>query len=228
MNDFQPPVSPESASVPKQLMKQDLGATSVVLAGAWNVAIFRPEWVAKKIFLSPEGNLTSDMSLLTTGMMVIDTIDQSRGIALRLFPGRLEVRPLNLNKDTLSSVENVALASLAALPETPITAIGVNFGYVKELGSEPTVVSFSDQNTLEDLGFVRHAWSTLREFRKGDIILRVQNQWIPSPPQIRYDINRHFDLPDLNAQSAKGLLTGYVQKTHAIVEQLIEKLAEIC
>ena len=138
---------------------------------------FGPEWVAKKIFLSPEATPASMMSLLTTGMMMIDTIDQSRGIALRLVPGRLEVRPLNPNIDTLLSVENVALAALTALPETPISAIGINFGYIKSLESEPTVVTFSDEITLEKLGFGRHMWGTLREFRKDNVILRVQNQW---------------------------------------------------
>lgn len=111
---------------------------TIVVLGRWNVSIFSPAWVGKNVFgqktitlevgIEPElpRRLTSD------DVVVIPT------------SSRLMVTPNIINDTTLKRMEDVVCKILELLSHTPVSGVGVNFGFIVK----PLTDSFSNIPTL--------------------------------------------------------------------------------
>lgn len=206
-------------------MRRDLEKSSVVLSGAWNQAIFTPEWVAARILGTPEPKFQMALALLETGGTLLEIAPLGRA-ALRLLPGRLEVRPLDPSDEALQDIERLAIAAARALPETPIGALGINFGYSMAGGNYAPLFELKDQALFEADGFTPSQVDVWREFRKGDLVLRYLTKWDPSTG-LSFEFNRHFDLR-ANAGSAAEKLSGVVAETLQLITPIEQKLESLC
>lgn len=207
------------------MMRSDLDKTSVVLAGAWNHAIFSPPWVATKVLGQPGAALQANVSFLATGGTVVEISPLGRA-SLRLLPGRLDVRPLDPSAEALADIERIAIEVAKALPETPLAAIGINFGYTITDCRLAAVLECKDQGIFESDGFETSSVEVLRAFRKGDLILRYLTHWDATKGLV-IEFNRHFDLV-ANAGSAVDKLKGAVAETRELVAAFEQKLEALC
>ena len=99
---------------------------SVVIVGRWNRAILTPSGIAKRLFQLEEG----------TPLEVLVAIDAPAppqvkydGITVVAGDDRLLVHPETPGYPELEKAKAVASRALASLPETPISAAGVNVNY---------------------------------------------------------------------------------------------------
>lgn len=212
------------ASAPRR-MRKELEKTSVVLSGAWNHAIFSPKWVAEKVLSQPSAPLNAVVSFLATGGTMVE-ISPLGKVAIRLLPGRLEVIPLEPSPEALAEMEQTAIAIARALPETPLFAIGINFGYAVADGKHTSLLECKDQSIFEDAGFATSNVQVWRDFRKGDLILRYLTHWDPAKG-LSLEFNRHFDLVG-NAGRAEKVLQGAVAETLELVTSFEEKVGALC
>lgn len=206
-------------------MRRELEKTSVVLSGAWNQAIFTPEWVAARILGQQEPKFHTVLALLATGGTMVEIAPLGKA-ALRLLPGRLEVRPLDPSDDALQDIERIAIAAAKALPETPLGAIGINFGYSMPGGNFAPLFELKDQGLFEANGFAAAQVDVWRDFRKDGLILRYLTHWDPKTG-LSFEFNRHFEL-GANAASAVEKLNGAVAETLELVATLEQKLESLC
>lgn len=206
-------------------MRKQLEKTSVVLSGAWNHAIFSPKWVAEKVLAQPSAPLNAVVSFLATGGTMVEISPLGKA-AVRLLPGRLEVIPLEPSEEALAEVERTAIAIARALPETPLLAIGINFGYAVADGRHESLLKCQDQSIFEDAGFTMSNVQVWRDFRKGDLVLRYLTYWDPVN-RLSIEFNRHFDLVG-NAGRAEKMLEGAVAETLALVTSFEEKVEALC
>lgn len=103
----------------------DLRRPTIVIAGAFNPAIFTPEWIAAVLFQIPEG---TDVE----GTFVIDGSNQVArpyisGIGIAVEAGRLTIATDSLAEADLASIESIVRRVAEVLPHTPANGIGVNF-----------------------------------------------------------------------------------------------------
>ena len=101
---------------------------NVVLAGFWNRSIFLPEWALPRLFPdheAPGHEVQTEVALL----QALPLIYRDPQVAMEISGGHLAFRPQVLNDECLLRCERMARAMLVALPETPVHAIGINFGY---------------------------------------------------------------------------------------------------
>lgn len=96
---------------------------TIVVVGNWNVSIFSPEWVGKNIF--DRKSITLEVGIepelprrLTVDDVVV--IPQS---------SRLMVTLSKIDDITLKRMEDAVCKILQLLSHTPVSAVGVNFGY---------------------------------------------------------------------------------------------------
>lgn len=96
---------------------------TIVVVGRWNVSIFSPGWVGKNIFDKKAITLEVGIEPELPRRLAVDdvvVIPQS---------SRLMVASNIINDTTLKRMEDAVCKMLELLSHTPVSAVGVNFGY---------------------------------------------------------------------------------------------------
>ena len=169
-------------------MKLDLYRCPVVVVGAWNRAIFSPEWVQKRLFSEGE-RLQAEIGFLPPLLQYSTDL-----VALSIDGPQLRVVPLKASNDAFEEAERVALAVLEKLGETPLAGMGVNFGFDVSAPTEMLrqLLEHADRAALQHLGAELISSSLTRTFSLEGrtlnlIITKNDGPW-------RLDFNHHTAL----------------------------------
>lgn len=120
---------------------------TIVIAGNWNRMIFSPNWVGKKIFKTEA--LEVRVPLQITNPVVYKFED----ITLSISEDRVIIGMLVLSDECLTLGENIACMILQQLHHTPVSGIGVNFGFTEANPTKALVEALShpdDSNISND------------------------------------------------------------------------------
>lgn len=194
------------------VVRLDPSRCSLVLVGAWNRAIFQPGWVKQHLVdLAEDEELQVELKI-GTGEVRFTTPH----IVLTIIDSRVECRPGRLSAN-LDGPRQVSRHLLDTLPETPLSAFGVNVSY--QLAPAPSV-----RRMLDDLAGLADgsqdqvvmSWRTRRA--NHDENVRVEHT--RDAEEAILDVNFHYqlggderpadlvrrlllDIPSLETQSAK-------------------------
>lgn len=185
-------------------MELVLDRCSIVIVGTWNLAIFSPDWVGKRLFPDePEFefgfNFTAEAGAVTFYKM--------SNVVLVASAGRLGFKPLKNEDAAFNAVEESAKTVLNHLPETPIGACGINFGF------DATDASLVAQVLpLVDAGAISKAQASVSstritrgiEYAGGRFNFTVEHE--TGKPALRLDFNHHFSVG--SGQEAHKALDG--------------------
>jgi hypothetical protein len=119
---------------------------SIVIVGRWNVSILNPTWLGKHVFENPEVQVEFS---LTPGSPPRFT---SREIRIVPQNAAVTVQAVQYTEAAMRRAEEVACKLLELLQHTPVSAVGVNFGFEEPSPDEaivaklpkPCAASFSD------------------------------------------------------------------------------------
>lgn len=100
-----------------------VNASAVIVAHDVNLSIFRPPW------LRDQGILTDDELQGDVVATPVVVRIGARGFELTVLPDRLQFRPALQSDNANSDLLRVLGGIVSALPHTPFTAMGFNFGY---------------------------------------------------------------------------------------------------
>jgi len=125
---------------------------NVVVMGAWNVAILTPDGIRKRLYQLPEGTpvevqIAIDRPLPPRvrheGLMVVPAADA------------LDISTVQADRPSLLRAAELAKKTLQMLPETPLSAVGLNIRYqFTALPDELiTLVKAPIDDLLSDAGF---------------------------------------------------------------------------
>ncbi len=183
---------------PAPTMKPVLQNWTLVLAGGWNVSIFQPQWVAKHVFQQDDIVVEVAMATGPPGLVFL-----SNHVSLAARSDRLVFGCKNTTDETLAALEVAALRVLELLPHTPLTAFGINFGFVEENPSNELVRLFetADLTQISDFGCEIAKTTISRQLRIEDKILNLSQTL--EAGQVHIFFNFHFEVPDAGAARAK-------------------------
>lgn len=97
----------------------------LVIVGAWNRAIFTPQWVSEFVFNKAEVQVQFPIDDFTRSSMRFSTNE----IAFNIFDQRLQFNALKQESDTYEIIGEAALKICRMLCHTPITSFGINHVY---------------------------------------------------------------------------------------------------
>ena len=131
-----------------------------VLVGSWNVAILNPQWIGQKVFAG-NGPLQVELSV---GGPAPSLRYHFQDISIIPAPTQLIVATRNATEAAVAQASSVASRILELLPVTPITGVGINFGFVAE-NIEPDIAAiFSlDSADFADAGLEVTKTTIVRE-----------------------------------------------------------------
>lgn len=174
-------------------------AFNIVSVGAWNPAIFTPEWAKENLALDKEREviLAIPMPLASPPRLTVDDIN--------IYPG-----PNTLLLDCVS-YSNAAAESCVTkfhrlaelLPHTPVTAAGINFRFLGEISESATLTdlfAFSDAARIDSGTYALKEASIKRSYSIEDGATLNINI-ISLPHQVRLEFNFHVEVRSLGEAS---------------------------
>jgi HD superfamily phosphohydrolase len=111
-------------------MMLDLSKPIVVLIGAWNAAIFQPEWMLRHLFDVAEGE--TKQITIAVAPLEQKTIHYFEGIGIAVFQNRLEFYITEVTDAAHTVLTKTVKAVFEKLPHTPVFAAGLNFNAVEK------------------------------------------------------------------------------------------------
>lgn len=138
---------------------------NIVIVGAWNVAILTPSGVASRLFGLPPGT-PIEILVDVEGRAPIRV--KHDGITIEPSQTSLVITPQVSNPELLEKSVGIAKRALEILPETPFSAIGLNFRFKFDVIPDSLIeagVSIID-NKLSD-----------KDYQIHDKILKRQIAW---------------------------------------------------
>lgn len=99
---------------------------SVVVVGAWNLAILTPDGIRKRLFNLPEGSAVDiEVAIDRPGAFRV----RHDGVVVEPTPIALTITGEANDLESLGNACQVAMKALKGLPETPVSAVGINCKY---------------------------------------------------------------------------------------------------
>lgn len=165
---------------------------NLVLAGFWNRSIFLPDWALSRLFPdheTPGNEVQTEVALL----QALPLIYRDRQVAMEISGGRLVFRPQALDDECLLRCERMARAMLVALPETPVHAVGINFGFREELPPGHVLAMFND---VDDVELGQQGWAIgerklVRKLTRGEDTLGLMMTL--DGAALLFDFNFHIE-----------------------------------
>ena len=107
----------------------DLGKPAIVIAGAWNPAIFQPTWVLTNLFGAAVGETHEVTEVLNE--LEQKRITYKKNVGIHVNRTRLELLTTGIEAAEIDLLTSVTREIFGKLPHTPIVAIGVNFAFAE-------------------------------------------------------------------------------------------------
>jgi hypothetical protein len=172
-------------------VKVDLRKPTIVIAGAFNPAIFQPAWIANILYEIPEGE---DVE----GVFVRNLADQTtvpyiKRVGVLAEMHRLSVFVDSLDAPTVMIAEGIVRTLAGALPHTPVGGLGVNFHFEESDVDAAIVDMLKAQDKPEKIGPVlQNEVATAIEI--GDSALNLSRSIQDGVLSVRFNYHRTVDV----------------------------------
>lgn len=155
----------------------DIFSSSIVAVGAFNPAIFSPDWLERNKLI---GKGDADEATKSPGLIISHqaTVFETEWFAFQVVENQFSLT----SKGALTpAIRDLAVGIFSLVPHTPITALGLNFLAHFRLGSE------AEYHKIGDVLAPKTIWDSLYPERSaaglGDLSIRIQDAERGSAPR---------------------------------------------
>ncbi len=189
-------------------MRPNLEEWTIVLVGGWNPKIFSPKWVAGKLFGTKDSQTVQIEAGIGPGVQFLKY--HFGGAVVIPRDDRLILGVATPKDEQLERIEKLACRVLELLPETPLSAVGVNFGFVEDDVPQDLsrIFDIADRKQLASTDYdVANRTELRRQLarNKGGVLNLKQ---VFAPPNVEIKINYHLGTDQW--KEAKTFLDGEV------------------
>lgn len=167
---------------------------NIVVIGAWNPAILTPDGIRRRLFELPDGTpINVEVAVDRPGpFRVIHD-----GLAVIPTPVSLEVTTTEPNIESLERASGLCVRALQSLPETPVSAAGVNIRYrFQEIPDQVLdLVRAPLDSALSDAGFQFSGSVTKRTLTHNAGVINVQIANNGPEGTIEFNFHRDSTVP---------------------------------
>ncbi|MEX5219606.1 MAG: hypothetical protein NW701_17385 [Nitrospira sp.] len=195
-------------------MVPNLSEWTIVTVGQWNPHIFSPQWIGNQLF-----HVQTVETELAVGPALTNVRYHTPNLILIPGGDRLIVGLKNLEDTSLNSMEQVVRNALQLLTHTPVSALGINFGFIENDPPHDVLQVFdlSDSGILGDAGYEMQNISVTRQIVKESIMFILKMTY--ENGKVRFHFN--FNHPIASAEEGVRLLQGRVLECRDIAMALL-------
>lgn len=168
---------------------------NVVVIGAWNLAILSPDGIRHRLFELPDqASIELEMAVDRPGQFRVG----HEGIVVIPTSSALEVATRVPNAESLARACGLCQQALRVLPETPVSAAGVNFRYrFAELPDHLFDLMHAPvDETLSDAEFRVTATVTRKTVALAPGVVNVQMQYQEATGTLEFNFHRDSTVPN--------------------------------
>jgi hypothetical protein len=202
-------------------MKLDLRRPTVVLAGTWNPAIFKPGWIARHVFDMPAGVefMMNAVQLVADGEQKL--VIYINDVGFSVSTNRLEMFPTSAAESAFDAAESATAKIVELLPHTPISAYGINFRLLEEAPSADLLKMIRSYDALEERGLdvVKETLTSAINL-EPKVQLMVQRQ--KEGTSLIFDFNFHRSGVDVDtfASTIRGEIEARLKRAVSIMREI--------
>ena len=204
-------------------MKLDLTKPVVIFVGAWNPAIFKPEWIAHYLFGNEEAvevPVTQVEQKTPLGKKEILFIDN---VGISASKNRVEIYINDKNEGTITKAENAAINLINTLQHTPIGAFGINFYIIESDPSDHILDLLKSKDSIEQhFPIIQQAFESSITVTDAVVLNFTRT---PSPQSIQFEFNYHHN--KFSAKTFEDVMRGAISKYLAKNKQILSDLYNI-
>jgi hypothetical protein len=197
-------------------MKLDLRKPTLVMAGAWNPAIFRPAWIARYVFDVPVGAEVTVAAVQQQSDGEQKIVIYMNGVGFSFLSNRLELFAAGDNRSAFNAVENAIAKIVELLPHTPMSAYGINFSFIDGSGSPDVVNKIKSYDGLEE---------------RFDIVREIITSTIDLEPKVQLSIQRKRDSSsvafDFNFHRSGVEAKSFIESIHGEIESRLAQTLSV-
>ncbi len=196
---------------------------SVVLVGSWNPAILTPSGIAKKLYRLESG-LKLEIEVPLDGLAPHRVRHPSGDFIVTADNERIRILLEKLTFDALAHAQATAVNALESLPETPVSAMGINVDFKITDPPQDLIAMFGSpiDGKLSDLSLkiISHQLKRAIEFKSGvlNIILSLPDRQGP----LMMDLNFHKSSAKHDELKAWGTIPA--MEIEAMVQKITKAL----
>ena len=200
-------------------MEPNLESWNVILAGAWDVRLFTPEWLSTHLFYN--GQLDVELGV-GAGFHTIRFVGDQ--VVITPTPERLVFGVREATPACLSAAVSAATLILGLLPHTPVAGAGINISYhVHEPpASMVELFEFHDSSRMNALKCKVQGAEITRSILMADWNAQINLKCLLHEGKIYTEINHHF--PVVSTDQAARCLGGCADRAYSISIDLLDNL----
>jgi hypothetical protein len=196
-------------------MQSVLTDWTVVIAGTWNAGIFLPPWVSANVFDGQNVNMEIALGAISP------VLRYNCGLTTLIVQPEMIIGSVReATAPALAAATSMLLTILEKLPHTPITAVGINFGFREEHPNEGLLNNFeiADNQKLIDLGGEVSQTTIQRDIKLDGGLLKLK-ETIEESGAVHFHLNFHYEAA--GAPAAGAVLTENGANRHARALELM-------
>lgn len=142
-------------------------AFNLIAVGAWNPAIFSPQWIKQHLAPDPGQDVVMAIPMQAMAFPRL-TVD---GVNIYPTAQNYVMDCVELNDESLGKVATYFTRICELLPHTPVSALGLNFRFLGNIADEPQLAElfgFSDAASIDATAYVLKAAAVKRSFALND------------------------------------------------------------
>lgn len=199
-------------------MKLDLREPTIVIAGAFNPAIFEPSWVALNACGVEEGATVS--SILVQDVLQGTSRVYIGSLALAVEPFRLTAFTDSFDQQQISDFEEALARVAQVLPHTPVAGVGVNFKFIVDQPEATVLDKLGTNEKLESIAAIQQFGLSTKFAPQGGFALTlsrtVEHDSLVLGFNYHSDLQKIEDLVDL----LPGLILARCEQARALIENI--------
>jgi len=187
---------------------------TIVVAGHWNRMIFSPQWVGEFLYKVEQLDALVGLSPMAP------TVYRNEDVSLAVTEQRMALNCRKLTEACVDQAEDLACKTLDELSHTPVSAIGVNFGFVERSpdGTLLQLFSHADEADMVGCGWEVSVKKLVRTLRRGDRTLNLVFAY--EKGEVEIDANFHKDVSC--AKEAAEAIRGSARRMYESLTGLLE------
>lgn len=205
-----------------EMKDQFQNINTVVIVGAWNLAIFTPEWVRMNILRDedyPDVKIMYPLNVLHSLRFSTGKFDFCIG------DNRFMFTLTEKNDQAEHDMLNVVSSICQKLPHTPVSALGINFVFETDKNINAVNAIDDTQSLVQSIGLGQTSVEIVRSYKRNDKeTLNFKISKI-GDNKVKYDINNNYSIRSI--QDITEVLNGEDNIIRSKREAALKMLKEV-
>jgi hypothetical protein len=192
---------------------------TVVIAGAWNPAIFSPDWIGRYVLGRQLGDVLPVLNVIFANPPGRSAVYYET-FGILASNERVDFYTQSIEEQDIKSIEEKCIKILQLLPHTPVSAVGINFLFSQDNIDDEIIDKFKTKEGLNEYRTILNENLTTGMQFKDDLVLNLSRHY--GIDWATFNFNYHHACE--SADAASRMLSGAIMQCYKDAIELLNRV----